>query len=126
MVREESAINIQGDTTRQLQHKIASLSQSELAQYKDTLVLIWTCAAGPLDLPAWKPTTKLSTNLAALPNWLRVELALLKSIYTGIFIDIQFYAYNVVHRNFPLDPKPLFTSSIVIEEWGHVIITRKL
>jgi hypothetical protein len=60
-----------------------------------------------------------------LPNWHRVQLALLKSITTGIFIDVQFYACNKVVDDLPVDTKPLFISSIVIEQWGPAITTRK-
>ena len=55
-----------------------------------------------------------------------MKLALLKSIPTGTFIDVQFYAYNAISGDLPLDLKPVFTSSIVIEEWAAAITTREL
>lgn len=67
----------------------------------------------------------LSADYPPAANPRRVELALLKSISTGIFIDLQFYAYNAISNDRPLDPKPLFTSSTVIEEWGSAIVTRE-
>ena len=125
-MKEESSGNSESDTMKQLQDKIASLSQSEFARSKDVLAMIWSGVMGPLDSPAPKPVSTFPTNIPVLPNWHRIELALLKSIHTGIFIDVQFYAYNGIDHDMPLDPKPLFTSSIVIEEWGSAIATRKL
>ena len=98
--------------------------------------MIWDGVTGPTDLPAPGPRSTFSprpfvlnwhrAQLALLfPNWPRVKLALLKSIPTGTFIDVQFYAYNTISNSLPLDPKPLFTSSIVIEEWAPAITTRK-
>ena len=71
------------------------------------------------------PGFVFSATPPVLPNLPRVKLALLKSILTGTFIDVQFYAYNAIGNNMPLNPRPLFTSSIVIEEWGPAITTRK-
>lgn len=81
---------------------------------------------GALDSPASKPKSNLSANLTPVADLDRLELALLKSISSGAFIDVQLYAYNAIGDDLPLDAKPLFTSSIVIEEWGPAIATRKL
>ena len=105
--------------------KIASLSQPQLARARDALSMIWDGATGLLDPPALKSVHNLSANFTPAMSSERVELALLKSISMGTFIDVQFYAYNAISNGFPLDPKPLFTSSIVIEEWGSAIATRK-
>ena len=58
-------------------------------------------------------------------NRQRVKLSLLKSIRTGTFIDVKLYAHNALCDGLPTDPKPLFASSIVIEEWAPAITTRK-
>ena len=117
--------NAESDTMKQLLDKIASLTESQLARSSDVLSMIWSGTTGPLDLPTQEPEAALSANSAQVANLHRVELALLKSISTGAFIDVQFYAYNAISDDLPLDPKPLFTSSIVIEEWGSAIATRK-
>ena len=87
--------------------------------------MIWGGAKEPSDLPAPRPETNSSAVFSAIASSRKVELALFKSISTGIFIDLQFHAYNVVSNNLPLDPKPLFASSIVIEDWRRTIATRK-
>ena len=87
--------------------------------------MIWNGVVGPSDLLAPEPKPTFSTKLTLFSNWHRVKLALLKSISTGTFIDVQFYAYNAIDSNLPVDPKPLFTSSIVIEKWGAAITTRE-
>ena len=125
MIKEESKSRTGSETKKQLMDKIASLSQSELARAKEALAMIWKGLAGRLDPPASKPVSDLPANFALFSNWHRVKLAIFKSISTGTFIDVQFYAYNAVCNNLPRDPKPLFTSSIVIEEWGSAISTRK-
>ena len=125
-MKEESTKGTESDTRRQLRDKIASLSQSQSARATDPLVMICNRLVGPLDqaLPAPRPTS--SPKFAPSPNWHRVQFALLKSIHTGTFIDVQFYAYNAIRDGLPLALKPLFTSSIVIEEWAAAITTRKL
>jgi len=128
-MREESAGDTEGITRKQLQDKLATLSQSQLMRAMDALAMIWSGVTGPLDhfAPEPKFTSPAAPILlpSLLPNWHRVRLALLKSISTGAFIDVQFYAYNAIGNNVPLDPRPLFTSSIVIEEWAPAIATRK-
>ena len=105
--------------------KMKILSPSRLARATDVLSMIWNGAIGPLDplAPGLRPSFSVDAPLSL--NWSRVKLALLKSISTGTFIDIQFYAYNAINNDIPLDPKPLFASSIVIEEWGPAIMTRE-
>ena len=88
--------------------------------------MIWNGVMGPLDLPTPEPKLVFSTKPTGYLNWHRVRLALLKSIPTGIFIDVQFFSYNAISNNQPVDPRPLYTSSIVIEKWGAAITTRKL
>ena len=109
-----------------LLEKITALSQLQLPRVKNALSLIWDGIAGRLDLPAAKPMSTLPANFTPPPNWHRVKLAILRSISTGTFIDVQLYAHNAISNNLPLDPKPLFTSSIVIEEWGSAISMCKL
>jgi hypothetical protein len=125
-MKEESEIDDECDTMTQLLDKIASLSQSQLGRATDALSMIWNGLAGPLPSPVLKPKSAPAVECSLLPNWHRVKLALFKSISTGAFIDVQFYAYNAIGDNSPLDPKPLFVSSIVIEEWAPAITTRKL
>jgi len=84
--------------------------------------MIWNAMKEPLEPLITGPGLAFWAT-SALPR--RVKLALLKSIYTGTFIDVQFYAYNEIDNNLPLDPRPLFTSSVVIEKWGPAITTRK-
>jgi len=128
-MKEESAGDTEGIIQKQLQDKLASLSKSQLMRATDALTMIWSGVTGPLDQLV--PEPKFASPVApillpSLPNWHRVRVALLKSISTGAFIDVQFYVYNAIGNNVPLDPKPLFTSSIVIEEWAPAITTRKL
>ena len=125
-MKEESKPGAESDTTTQLVGKVTSLSQPQFVRATDALSMIWGGLSGPLDLPVLKPTPAPSVNCVLLPNWHRVKLALLKSISTGTFLDVQFYAYNAIKNNLPLDPKPLFVSSIVIEEWAPGITTRGL
>ena len=122
-MEKELTKGTESDTRMRLRDKIASLSQSELGRAADALAMIWGGVVGPLDLPQEaKPT--FSPKFTPSPNWHRVQLALLKSIPTGTFVDVQFYAYNAVHNGVPQDLRPLFTSSIVIEEWAAAITTR--
>ena len=117
--------NAESNTMKRLLDKIASLSESKLARSSDVLSMIWSGTTGPLDLPTQEPESDLPANSAQAANLHRVELALLKSISTGAFIDVQFYAYNAISDDLPLDPKPLFASNIAIEDWGSAIATRK-
>lgn len=137
-MKEESTEGTESLTRRELREKIAGLSQSQLARATDALSMIWDGVVGMLDLPR-PESNKLtpSTNLTQplIWNWViyplssnlnRTKLALLKSIPTGTFADVQFYAYNSIHGNLPVDLKPLFISSIIIEEWQPVIMKRQL
>jgi len=124
-MREESMGDTEGVVTKQLWDKIGTLSRSQLTYATDALAMIWSGMIGPLDLLTPEPIFASSLAPIFSPNWHRVRLALLKSISTGAFIDVQFYAYNAIGNALPLDPRPLFTSSIVIEEWAPVIMIRK-
>ena len=121
-MKEESTGTTESDTRRQLREKIASLSRLQLERASDTLAMIWNGMINPPELPAPQPKPVFSAN-SILSR--QVQLALLRSISTGVFIDFQFYAYNAVHDGVPVDLKPLFTSSIVVEEWAPAISTRK-
>lgn len=125
-MKEESAVNAKSETRKQLLAKITSLSQPQLARGTDALTMIWSGATGPLDLPALRYKSSSFAEFFPAASSRRVELALLKSISTGIFIDIQFHAYNAISNDLPLYPKPLFTSSILIGEWAPAIATRKV
>ena len=125
-IKEESKGNAESKTKKQLLEKIASFSQQELAHAKDPLAMIWNGTTGPVDPNASKPKSNTPTNPTFSSKSRRVEVALLKSISTGVFIDVQFYAYNAIGIDLHLDPKPLFTSSIVIKEWKSAITKRKL
>lgn len=133
-IKEESTEGAESPTRGQLREKIASLSQLQLARAADTLAMIWDGVMGPtVELSSTSSTgfTKSSKRKRGgkghiFSNWQRVKLALLKSIPTGTFIDVQFYAYNAICNDLPTDPKPLFISSIVIEEWAPAITTREL
>ena len=137
-MKEESTEGAESDTRRQLREKIAALPQPRLTRATDALTMIWDGVTGLLDPPApelRKPIPSLTPPLIwhwviypLSSNWNRTQLALLKSIPTGTFIDVRFYAYNAIRDNLPVDPKPLFTSSIVVGEWENAIMTmtRKL
>ena len=126
-MESESKGGTEGDTMKRLLDKIASLSQLQLERSRDVLSMIWNGIVGQHpDLPAHKSLFTLPSNHTSLPNWRRVKLAILKSISTGTFVDIQLYAHNAICNNLSLDAKPLFTSSIVIEAWGSAISMRKL
>ena len=116
-MKKESKGNANYTTRRQLLDKIASLSQPQLEGAADALAMIWSGPTEPLNSRPQKFKSNFSANLVQVANLPRVELALLKSISTGTFIDLQFHAYSAVINDLPLDPKPLFASSIVIEEW---------
>ena len=98
---------------KELREKTAALSPSQLTRAADTLAMIWNDMEGLLDVPALEP--KLSPFPKPLPflNWHRVKLA---SIHTGTFVDLQFFAYNAFGNGLPVDLRPLYTSSTVIQE----------
>lgn len=130
-VKDESTEDAESDTRRLLREKIAALSQPQLARATDVLAMIWDFVVAPPE-PSKPVSTKLTPPLIwhwviypLSSNWNRVKLALLKSIPTGTFIDVRFYAYDVIRDNLPVDPKPLFTSSIVISEWESAIMKRE-
>ena len=137
-MKAESTKGTESDTRIQLREKIASLTQSQLARATDALAMIWDGVTGLLDLPAPGPSKPVPPTGLTRPliwhwviyplssSWNRAKLALLKSISTGTFVDVRFYAYNVIRDGLPVDPKPLFTSSIVMGEWEHAIVARKL
>ena len=124
-MKEESEVDSESPTRKQLREKIAALSQSQLSHATDALAMIWNGMIGPLDITTPKPKPPFFV-MSLYPNWPRVKFALLKSIPTGIFIDVQFFAYNAISKDMPADPRPLYASSIVIERWGTSITTRKL
>ena len=126
-MKKESGGDSETPIRKQLREKIAALSQSQLPRATDALAMIWNGMMRPLDLPTPEPKPPSLVKPALLLNWRwdRVTLALLKSIPTGTFIDVQFFAYNAICDDLPVDPRPLYTSSIVIERWGAAITTRK-
>ena len=131
-MKEESTGAAESETRRQLRDRIALLSQSQLARATDALTMIWSRVIGPLDSPmpevkreGFILLSKWNKIYPIVSSWDRVKLALLKSISTGTFIDVQFYAYNAVQNGAPSDPKPLFISSIVIQKWVPAITTRE-
>jgi len=122
-MNEESKGITESVTRKQLREQIAALSQPRASRAVDVLAMIWNAMKGPLEPPIMgSGFASLATPTTPLH---RVKLALLKSIHTGTFIDVQFYAYNKISNNLPSEPKLLFTSSIVIEEWGPAIASRK-
>jgi len=124
-MKEESAGDTESVTPEQLRDKLATLSQAQLIRATDALAMIWNGVIGPLN--PLMPEPKFAPLPApVLPNWQRVKLALLKSISTGTFIDVQFYAYNAINNDLPSEPRPLFISSIVIAMWAPAITSRKL
>jgi hypothetical protein len=125
-IKEESAGNTESATRKQFREKVANISPSRLLRATDTLAMIWDGMVGPLDLPSLEPTPPSFPKPPPSPNWDRVKLALLKSISTGTFIDVQFFAYNAISNDLPVDLRPLYTSSIVIERWGAAITTREV
>jgi len=123
-MKEESAGDTKSATRKQLQDKLSTLSPLQLTRATNALAMIWNGLIGPLEPLAPRPELASSAAPALPPNWPRVKLALLKSISTGVFIDVQFYAYNAIVNDLPLDPRPLFASSIVIEKWAPAITAR--
>ena len=125
-IKEESKVPwvVESVTKKQLREKIAALPQPGLARAMDALTLIWNGVKEPLEPPTKGPKFTFPAAPTIFPNWHRVKLALLKSIYTGAFIDVQFCAYNAISSDLPSDPRPLFASSIVIEEWSPAITMR--
>ena len=125
-MKEESGEDGETPIRERFLEKIAALSQSQLPRLTDALAMIWNGVMEPLDLPTPKPNLSFVVESTIFLNWDLVKLALLKSIPTGTFIDIQLFAYNAIDSNLPVVPKPLYTSSIAIERWGVAITTRKL
>jgi hypothetical protein len=126
-MKEESEGGSESLTGKQLQETISTLPQSQLSRVTDVLAMVWNGVAGLLGLPTLEPKLPRFVGPSILfPNWHRVKLALLKSIPTGTFIDVQFFAYHAISNDLPVDPRPLYTSSIVIERWGAAITTREL
>ena len=125
-MKEESEGGRESPTRKQLREKIAALSQSQLFRATDALTMTWHGVMGPLDLPMPEPKPPSIVKPTFFLNWHRVKLALLKSIPTGTFIDIQFFACNAICNDLPVDPRPLYTSSIAVERWGAAITTREL
>ena len=127
-MNEESKGGTEGFTRKRLRDKIASLSQSQVRRATDALAMIWNYTKEPPKPPkppTTQPKSAVHVTPTNLPNWLRVQLALLKSMTTGVFIDLQFYAYSKVFKSLPLDPKPLYASSIVIQKLVPAISKRK-
>lgn len=124
-MKEESEGSTESITKKRLREKITSLPRSRLPPATDVLTMIWNGVKGPLESFPAGTTQTFPVTPTHFPNWDRVKLALLRSIRTGTFTDVQFYAYSSIGNNLPLNPRPFFTSSIVIEEWGAAITTRK-
>ena len=124
-MKDESKVMTESTTRKHLREKIAGLPQLRLARAIDVLAMTWMGVTRSLDSPVNELKSAHSTLPAVLPNWRRVKVALLKSIPTGTFIDVQFYAHNAIGNDLTLDPRPLFTSRIVIEDWGSTLVTRK-
>src|ERR1700743_1276096 len=123
-MNEESKKRSEGATRNQLREKIASLTQPQVRRAADALSMILTCVDGPLKPPPI-PFAHTFPVFSFFSKWYKMNLAFLKSIPTGVFIDAQFYAFSKVSNGLPSDPKPLFISSIVIEEWGSAMTTRE-
>jgi DNA-directed RNA polymerase subunit RPC12/RpoP len=96
----------ESDTKSQLLHRIAFLPQEQMARATYALVMIWNGVAGPLDLPPPDPKSTFSPKSVPFPNWRRMQLALLKSIPTGTFIDGRFYAIRNHSVNVKLVEEP--------------------
>ena len=124
-MKEEPAGDTEGTIRKQLREKVAALTQSRLPRAADVLAMILNGAMRPLDLPAPAPEPKSTPFANSSLFRHRVKLALLKSIPTGTFIDIQFFAYNALSNDLLVDPRPLYTSSVVLERLGATITTRK-
>ena len=124
-IKEESEGDTESATRKELHEKISTLSQSRFPYATDVLAMIWNGIMGPLDLPTLEPEPSSLLNTLPFLNWHRVKVALLQSITTGIFIDIQFFAYNAINDGLPVDPRPLYVSSIATQRWGPAITTRK-
>jgi len=124
-MKEESGRDNETPIKKQLREAISALSQSRLPGAIDALSMIWNGVMELRDgrMPEPKPPFFVKPTFSL--NWYRLKLALLKSISTGTFIDMQFFAYNAIYNDLPVDPRPLYTSSIVIERWGAAVATRK-
>jgi hypothetical protein len=125
-IKEESTDDTESETKHQLLDKIASLSNTQLARAKDALTMIWNGTMGPSHSTVPKPEPELPAPPAMPAKFPALGLALLKSISTGTFIDVRFCAYNAIRNDLQLDPKPLFTSSIVIKGFSPAIEKREL
>lgn len=125
-MNKETKKGVESATRKRFRNKVTSLAQPQLGGATDTLAMILNCMGGPLE-SAGAPSGFTSSALpAVLPNWHRLKFAFLKSITTGVFIDIQLHAYNEVSNSLLSDLKPLFSSSIVIKGWGPIIAARRL
>ena len=124
-IKEESRGDTESATKEELQEKISALPPSRLSRATDALAMIWSGIMGPLDVPTLEPASSTLPALLPFLNWHRVKLTLLRSISTGVFIDVEFLAYNAISNGLPVDVRPLYTSAIVIQEWAAEITTRK-
>ena len=124
-MKEESKGDTESVVKKRLLEKVAALTQSRLPRVADVLAMIWNGVVEPPDLPTPEPKSTPFTKTTLFSNWHRVRLALLKSIPTGTFIDVQLFAYNALSHDLPVDLRPLYISSIVIERWGTAITTGK-
>jgi len=124
-IKEEAGGDSESAIRKQLREKIAALTQSRYPQVMGVLVMIWNGVLGPLDLPAVEPKSISPIKATLFSIWHRLKLALLKSIPTGTFIDVQFFAYKTLSNGLPVDPRPLYTSSMVAERWETAIATRE-
>jgi len=125
-MKEESGRDSETPIKKQLRETITALPQSRLPRAIDALAMIWNGVMDLRDGRMPEPKPLFFVKPTFFLGWHRVKFALLKSIPTGIFIDVQFFAYNAIYNDLPVDPRPLYTSSIVIERWGAAITTRKL
>jgi len=67
-MKEESAGDTEGITQKQLQDKLATLSQSQLMRATDALAMIWSGVIGPLDQLAPEPKFASPTAPILLPR----------------------------------------------------------
>lgn len=123
-IKNESEQGVDCATRKQLRDKITSLTLPQTRHATGALEMIWNHLQKPLDPPVPEPDPVPSPESDPFPDWSLLKRALLKSISTGIFTDIQIHAYSKISNGIPRDPRPLFISSILIEGWWTTLATR--
>jgi len=125
------------DIIKRLQEKLSTLTGARLARSADTLGTLWEELSKARADPMEKGPSTISSVSTRCPRFIRplvespqqqvsppkildsVKAALLHSIYTGSFVDRQFFARSLRGRGG--SPRPIYLSSAAAGEWLRLI-----